>query len=199
MVAAELEREVTHSKQRRVSTCYSLTRVAARVTIFTVAFMFLLLTLGTGHTAGGLSETNPGVGDSGVYSRAAVATDSGVCSEVGVAILKQGGSAVDAAIASTLCIGVVNLHSTGIGGGGFMIYYEAATQQVHAVDFREVAPLAATYNMYEGLEPTASAVGESSICHPYLDKAGHGRARGIQFEGRKSSSDTRNFFRGVDY
>lgn len=147
--------EVAHSKRRRTSTCCYVTRVVVRVTILAVAFMLLLLAL----AASGLSQSKPGVGDSGVYSRAAVATDAGVCSEVGVAILKKGGGAVDAAIASTLCTGVVNLHSTGIGGGGFMIYYEAATQQVHTVDFREVAPLAATYNMYEGLEPTASTVG----------------------------------------
>lgn len=102
-------------------------------------------------------------GSSGVYSKAAVATDAGLCSEVGVSILKKGGSAVDAAIASILCTGVINLHCSGIGGGGFMIYYEAITQKVHTVDFREVAPLAASYNMYEGLEPTASIVGESCL------------------------------------
>ena len=44
-----------------------------------------------------------------------------------------------------------------------MLYYEAATQQLHAIDFREVAPMAASYNMYEGLEPTASAIGESCM------------------------------------
>jgi gamma-glutamyltranspeptidase/glutathione hydrolase/leukotriene-C4 hydrolase len=89
-----------------------------------------------------------------------VVTDAVNCSEVGVEILKKGGSAVDAAISSALCTGVVNLHSSGIGGGGFLIYYEAATQKVRTVDFREVAPLAAACNMYEELEPTASIVGE---------------------------------------
>ena len=101
------------------------------------------------------------VGGDGVYSKAAVASDAGVCSEIGVEILKKGGNAVDAAISSILCAGTVNLHSTGIGGGGFLLYYEAATQQLHALDFREVAPMAASFDMYDGLEPTASTVGEN--------------------------------------
>lgn len=137
---------------------------ASSGTVPTIVALVLLLAF-TGP-ASGLPKPPIELGDSGVYSKAAVATDAGVCSEIGVSILKKGGSAVDAAISSTLCVGVVNLHSTGIGGGGFMLYYEAATQQVHAVDFREVAPLAASYNMYEGLEPTASAVGESCLHIP---------------------------------
>ena len=100
------------------------------------------------------------IGDSGTYPNAAVATDSGVCSEIGVSILKQGGSAVDAAISSLLCVGVVNLHSTGIGGGGFMLFYEAASKELFALDYREVAPLSAQYDLYEDLEPTASTIGE---------------------------------------
>ena len=129
--------------------------------------MVLLPTVDTASEP--ISQIKPGMGgSSGVYSKAAVATDADLCSGVGVSILKKGGSAVDAAIAGILCTGVVNLHSSGIGGGGFMIYYEAATQRAYTVDFREVAPLAASHNMYDGLEPTASIVGEfSCMCHPF--------------------------------
>ena len=116
-------------------------------------FMSLLLAISIISTSGV-------VGSDAVYPNAAVAADAGVCSEIGVEILKKGGNAVDAAISSVLCAGTVNLHSTGIGGGGFLLYYEAATQQLHALDFREVAPMAASYDMYDGLEPTASTVGE---------------------------------------
>ena len=107
-----------------------------------------------------------GKSSNGLYSKAAVVTDADNCSEAGAMILKKGGSAVDAAISSALCTGVVNLHSSGIGGGGFMIYYEAAPQKVHTVDFREVAPLAATHDMYEGLVPTASIVGKCKCDNP---------------------------------
>ena len=82
------------------------------------------------------------------YRNAAVATDASVCSQVGADILKKNGSAVDAAIASMFCVGVVNLHSTGIGGGGFMMYYNATSGQSTFIDYREVAPIAATVNMF---------------------------------------------------
>jgi gamma-glutamyltranspeptidase/glutathione hydrolase/leukotriene-C4 hydrolase len=45
-----------------------------------------------------------------------VATDSAVCSVVGTDIMKNGGNAVDAAVAATFCLGVVNPHVTGLGG-----------------------------------------------------------------------------------
>ena len=99
---------------------------------------------------------------SGEYERAAVATDTGVCSDIGAKILKRGGSAVDSAIASLLCVGVVNLHSTGIGGGGFMIFYEASTKKSYSLDYRETAPGAATYDMYDGQDRTASTKGMCS-------------------------------------
>ena len=86
--------------------------------------------------------------DSATYSNAAVAADAEACSKAGVEMLRKGGSAVDAAIAGQLCVGVVNLHSAGIGGGGFMIYYNDTSGESFALDFREVAPLAASTYMY---------------------------------------------------
>ncbi|XP_063220057.1 glutathione hydrolase 1 proenzyme-like isoform X2 [Bacillus rossius redtenbacheri] len=70
-----------------------------------------------------------------------VATDSHKCSIMGTEILKQGGNAVDAAIASTLCLGVYNFHVTGLGGGGFLLVYSHRKQQVlDVLDFRETVP-----------------------------------------------------------
>ncbi|KAG2712982.1 hypothetical protein I3760_04G152500 [Carya illinoinensis] len=78
-----------------------------------------------------------------------VAADDGRCSEIGVSMLRQGGHAVDAAVATALCLGVVNPMASGIGGGGFMIVRSSSTSQTQAFDMRETAPSAASQNMYE--------------------------------------------------
>ena len=59
------------------------------------------------------------------FEKAAVAADNVMCSKIGRDIMKdKKGSAVDAIIATHHCVEVVNLHSTGLGGGGFMLVYE---------------------------------------------------------------------------
>lgn len=73
-----------------------------------------------------------------------VAADDGRCSEVGASVLRQGGHAVDAAVATALCLGVVSPMASGIGGGGFMIVRSSSTSQNKAYDLRETAPLAAS-------------------------------------------------------
>ena len=84
------------------------------------------------------------------YQHAAVAADNVECSKVGRNILKKGGSAVDAAIATTLCVGVINMHSTGIGGGGFMMVYDSHKRLAEMIDFRETAPEHSGVNLFKG-------------------------------------------------
>ncbi|XP_049805529.1 glutathione hydrolase 1 proenzyme-like isoform X4 [Schistocerca nitens] len=80
-------------------------------------------------------------GDYQFTPHGSVATDSIECSTIGTDILKKGGNAVDAAVAATLCLGVVNLHVTGLGGGGFLIVYDHRKKKVlDVIDFRETAP-----------------------------------------------------------
>ena len=57
------------------------------------------------------------LGADGSYKHAVVASNTGLCSEIGRDILKKGGSAMDSAIAALFCIGVYNMHSAGVGGG----------------------------------------------------------------------------------
>lgn len=73
-----------------------------------------------------------------------VATDDARCSAIGVSMLRQGGHAVDAAVAAALCIGVVFSASSGIGGGAFMVVRSSSSSQTQAFDMRETAPLAAS-------------------------------------------------------
>ncbi len=81
------------------------------------------------------------------YSQAAVATAHPLASDVGLDVLKQGGNAVDAAIAVQFALAVVYPRAGNIGGGGFLLY-RAADGSADALDYREKAPLAATRDMY---------------------------------------------------
>ena len=83
-----------------------------------------------------------------LYRKAAVASDAGPCSEIGKNIFLKNGSVVDAAIATMFCIGIINMHSAGIGGGGFMLVYKPATGEAEVIDFRETAPASATKTMF---------------------------------------------------
>src|SRR4051794_33942820 len=55
-------------------------------------------------------------------------------------VLKHGGNAVDAPVAAAATLGVTEPFSVGIGGGGFLVYYNARTKTVHTIDGREAAP-----------------------------------------------------------
>ncbi|MEM1414628.1 MAG: gamma-glutamyltransferase [Myxococcota bacterium] len=83
------------------------------------------------------------------YGEFAVAADQTLASQAGAEILAAGGNAADAAAATMLALGVVNPASSGMGGGGFLLYYEASSGELTFLDFREKAPAAATPDMFE--------------------------------------------------
>ena len=83
-----------------------------------------------------------------VAQRLAVATANPYASEAGMAVLRKGGSAVDAAIAGALVLGLVEPQSSGIGGGGLLLFYDAKTKAVRSYDGRETAPMAATPDLF---------------------------------------------------
>ena len=68
--------------------------------------------------------------------------------EAGAAVLKDGGSAVDAMVAVQMVLNLVEPQSSGIGGGAFLLHHDAETQQVVAIDGREVAPALATEHLF---------------------------------------------------
>ncbi len=88
------------------------------------------------------SRANAVVADS-----AMVASVDAHATRVGVEILRRGGNAIDAAIASSLTLAVVNPEAGNLGGGGFMVI-RLADRSTYSLDFRERAPLAATREMY---------------------------------------------------
>ena len=77
-----------------------------------------------------------------------VVSDSKIASEVGVKILKLGGNAVDASIASAFALAVTYPAAGNIGGGGFVVYFNAERESVTTIDFREKAPLKSYEKMY---------------------------------------------------
>ena len=83
-------------------------------------------------------------------------------SEIGMEILKNGGNAVDAAVATAFALGVCEPNASGLGGGGFMTLRDAKTGEVKFIDFREVAPVKATEDMYP-IDKDGNVTDESKI------------------------------------
>lgn len=89
-----------------------------------------------------------------------VASDDRLASSVGVEVMRQGGNAVDAAVAVGFALAVTFPEAGNLGGGGYMVI-RMANGRVAALDYRETAPLAATRDMYVGAE--GKLTGESVI------------------------------------
>ncbi len=86
-----------------------------------------------------------------------------LASEVGAWVLQQGGNAMDAAVATGLALGTVEPWNSGIGGGGFMTYYDTTEKRTHVVEFGMKAPLAATSDDYP---LTGGTTGDASFHWP---------------------------------
>ncbi|SEE72593.1 gamma-glutamyltranspeptidase / glutathione hydrolase [Streptomyces sp. 3213] len=78
----------------------------------------------------------------------AVASVDADATAAGIEVLKKGGNAVDAAVATAAALGVTEPYSSGIGGGGYFVYYDAKSRTVHTIDGRETAPLTADSNLF---------------------------------------------------
>ncbi len=96
------------------------------------------------------SEQPVSIGSVAIGSEAAVVSVDGFATQVGLDVLRQGGNAVDAAIAVGFALAVTYPAAGNIGGGGFMTIYLADEGRFTTLDFRERAPLAADPGMYLG-------------------------------------------------
>jgi gamma-glutamyltranspeptidase/glutathione hydrolase len=83
-----------------------------------------------------------------VTREAGVAAANPMAVEAGLEVLAAGGSAADAAVAVQAMLGLVEPQSSGIGGGAFLLYYDAKAKQITAYDGREAAPAAATASLF---------------------------------------------------
>ncbi|MET9905504.1 gamma-glutamyltransferase [Streptomyces sp. NPDC006476] len=93
----------------------------------------------------------------------AVASVDADATAAGIEVLRKGGNAVDAAVATAAALGVTEPYSSGIGGGGYFVYYNAKSRTVHTIDGRETAPLTAGSDLFlENGKPLAFADAVSS-------------------------------------
>ena len=99
-----------------------------------------------------------------------VAAANPLAVEAGLKTLREGGSAVDAAVSVQAVLGLVEPQSSGLGGGAFLTYYDAASRKVTAYDGRETAPAGATPDMFLG--PDGKSL-------PFGQAVGSGRSTGV--------------------
>ncbi len=109
-------------------------------------------------------------GSSSPASTAIVVTANPHATKAGEAILRAGGSAVDAAIAIEATLSLVEPQSSGFGGGAFMTYYDAEAQRITVYDGREVAPAGATPELF---------LDENGEVYGYIEAKNSGKSIGV--------------------
>lgn len=133
-----------------------------------VMSLFTALAL-VGCTAGGVAPPQPISAAPARPQIFAVAANP-LAVEAGLAVLRRGGSAVDAAVAVQAMLSLVEPQSSGMGGGAFMTYYDGASGKVTVYDGREVAPAGASETMF---------LGEDGRPLPFVQAVLSGRATGV--------------------
>ena len=105
-------------------------------------------------------------------------TANPLATQAGCQVLHQGGSAIDAAVAVQLVLGLVEPQSSGIGGGAFILYYDAATGRLQSYDGRETAPAASTEHDLRLISASDPSPLHPRLAHPFLSARASGRSIG---------------------
>ena len=123
-------------------------------------------------------------------NNAVVVTRHHLATDVGAEILEIGGNAVDSAVAIAFALAVVNPSAGNLGGGGFLLYYNADENKTYALDYRERAPIAANENMF--LDADGNVIKNLSL-NSYLAAGIPGTVKGMftihELFGSKSMDD----------
>ena len=121
----------------------SLNRTISAILIFALLTIPTISWAQSASISTRLDRFHPVVSENGMVS-----SQDKTATEVGVSILKQGGNAVDAAVAVGFALAVTLPWAGNLGGGGFMIVHQAENNETVAIDYREIAPSAATRDMF---------------------------------------------------
>lgn len=114
------------------------------------SLFLLILLVGCSHKVRIVAPTvtEPRIAHESKATKAMVTTQGGATTKAALEIFENGGNIIDAFVAASFAISVERPHSTGIGGGGFLLFFSKKDNRVYAFDFREIAPLMARKNMY---------------------------------------------------
>ena len=134
------------------------TRRRRRLTLAAGLALVALGTVSLAQSSVSRAQGNLGLGDPGVRG-GVVTTSEPLAAKAGAEILRQGGNAIDAAVAVAFALNVIEPQSSGIGGGGFMMIHLAKSGETFVVDSREEAPAAATPDMFLLASDPSSAFG----------------------------------------
>src|SRR5262245_51700991 len=102
----------------------------------------------TALTVPAAADTPPAKQPVAIGTDGSVVSDSAYATAAGLQILRRGGTAADAAVAVAATLGVTDPYVAGIGGGGYLVYYDARTHRVSTIDGRETAPATANANLF---------------------------------------------------
>lgn len=135
---------------------------------------FLILLISCSHHVKIVAPTasEPRVAHEAKASHEMVTSQGDATTRAALTTFNKGGNIIDAFVAASFAISVERPHSTGIGGGGFLLFYSKQENRVYAFDFREIAPLKATSQMFltkhGETRPHLSQKGALAVANPGL-------------------------------